>query len=53
MLGATCVMRVLISRAALSAAMPLRSDPDEAAVGEVLGTFPVLVAERRTWSMSI
>ena len=33
--------------------MPLRSEPDEAAVGEVFGTLPVLVADRRIWSMSI
>src|SRR5215472_19263539 len=33
--------------------MPLRSEPDEAAVGDVLGTFAVLVADTRMWSRSI
>ena len=34
--------------AACFAAMPLRSAPEEAAVGEVLGTLPVVVAVMRT-----
>ncbi len=51
--AATSVMRALICSAALSAAMPLRSEPEEAAVGEVFGTFAVLVADTRIWSRSI
>jgi hypothetical protein len=39
-----------ISSAARLAAMPLRSLPEEAAVGDVLGTLPVLVAQMRTLS---
>ena len=39
-------------RAAAWAAMPFRSEPDEAAVAEVLGTLPVVVAEILTCSMS-
>ena len=39
-------MRALICVAALSAAMPLRSEPDEAAVGEVFGTLPVEVGRQ-------
>ena len=31
-------------RAAAWAAMPFKSEPEEAAVAEVLGTFPVVVA---------
>lgn len=33
--------------------MPFRSVPDEAAVGEVFGTFPVLVAVTLTRLISI
>ena len=33
--------------------MPLRSEPDDAAVAEVLGTLPVVVAVIFTWSRSI
>ena len=33
--------------------MPFRSEPDEAAVAEVFGTLPVVVAVIFTWSMSI
>ena len=33
--------------------MPLRSEPEDAAVGDVFGTFAVLVAETRMWSRSI
>ena len=51
--AATSVMRVLICSAALSAAMPLRSEPEEAAVGEVFGTLPVEVADTRIWSRSM
>ena len=51
--AATAVMRVLICVAALSAAMPLRSEPDDAAVGEVFGTLPVEVAVTRMQSISI
>ena len=43
-------MRSLMARAALWAAMPLRSEPAEAAVGEALGTIAVLVALGRTIS---
>ena len=39
--------------AALRAAMPLRSEPEEAAVGAVLGTLPVVVAVIRTRSSPI
>ena len=42
--AACAVMRSLMILAALAAAMPLRSVPDEAAVGDVLGTLPVVVA---------
>ena len=35
--------RSLIAAAAARAAMPLRSEPDDAAVAEVLGTFAVVV----------
>jgi hypothetical protein len=41
-------MRVLICSAACKAAMPLRSEPEEAAVAEVFGILAVLVAETRT-----
>ena len=37
---------------AASAAMPLMSEPDDAAVAEVLGTLPVEVAVIFTLSMS-
>jgi hypothetical protein len=40
-----------IVSAALKAAMPLRSAPEEAAVAEVLGTLSVRVAEARTRSI--
>ena len=43
-------MRRLICRAPACAAMPLMSDPEEAAVGEALGTLAVLVAVMRTHS---
>ena len=43
-------MRPLTSRAAAIAARPLTSVPDEAAVGEALGTLAVLVAVMRTQS---
>ena len=46
-------MRSLIVFAALAVAMPFKSVPDEAAVAELLGTFPVLAADRRTFSRSI
>ena len=39
--------------AATWAALPLRSAPEEAAVAEVLGTLPVVVAVILTLSMSI
>ena len=32
--------------------MPLRSEPEDAAVAEVFGTLPVVVAVIRTWSTS-
>ena len=38
-------------RAARRAAMPFRSEPDEAAVGAVFGTLSVRVAVTRTRSM--
>ena len=44
--------RALIACAALRAAMPLRSVPEEAAVAEVLGTLPVVVAVILTRAMS-
>ncbi|MCY1241120.1 hypothetical protein D9M72_540060 [compost metagenome] len=49
--------RALICRAALAAAMPLRSDPEDAAVADVFGTLPVVVAvtlirSRFTWNSS-
>ena len=37
-------MRPLMAAAARFAAIPFRSDPDDAAVGVVLGTLSVLVA---------
>ena len=43
-------MRSRIAPAAMRAAMPLRSVPDDAAVGEVLGTLAVFVAVMRTKS---
>jgi hypothetical protein len=46
-------MRALICSEALSAAMPLRSEPEDAAVGDVFGTLAVLVADTRMWSRSI
>ena len=46
-------MRVLISRAARMAAIPFRSVPDDAAVADVFGTLPVVVADIRTLSKSI
>ena len=44
-------------RAAFSAAMPLRSEPEEAAVAEVFGTLAVVVGviftfSRSTWNSS-
>jgi hypothetical protein len=42
-LAANSTSRALIVLAAFSAAMPLRSVPDEAAVAEVLGTLSVTV----------
>ena len=44
-------MRCLMVLAASQAAQPLRSEPVEAAVGEVLGTSAVEVAEGRMRSM--
>ncbi len=46
-----------MARQALRAAMPLRSLPEEAAVGDVFGTLPVCVAviftrSRSTWNYS-
>jgi hypothetical protein len=43
-------MRRRMARAAASAALPFMSLPAEAAVGEVLGTFSVVVAMMRTRS---
>ena len=40
----------LIAPAAIRAAMPLRSEPEDAAVGDVFGTFAVVVAVMRTRS---
>ena len=47
----------MICTAAFCAAMPFRSDPDDAAVAEVFGTFAVVVAviftrSRSTWNTS-
>jgi hypothetical protein len=42
--AATSAIFRLMASAARLAAMPLRSEPDEAAVGVVLGTFEVVVA---------
>ena len=44
-------------RAAACAAIPLRSEPEEAAVAEVFGTLPVVVAviltrSRPSWNSS-
>ncbi len=46
--AASVVSRSRIAVAALYAAMPLRSAPDEAAVAEVFGTLSVRVAETFT-----
>ena len=43
-------MRARICPAAIFAAMPLMSVPEEAAVGEAFGTLAVLVAVMRTKS---
>ena len=48
-------MRSLMVRAAAWAAMPFRSVPDDAAVAEVFGTLPVVVAviftaSKSTWN---
>jgi hypothetical protein len=51
--AAKAVMRALMTRAAFRAAMPLRSDPAEAAVGAVFGTFAVVVAVMRTRSSAM
>ena len=50
--AAKSIRRFLMVLQALSAAMPLMSEPEEAAVAEVLGTLPVEVAVIRTRSMS-
>ena len=55
--AATPVIRSLIRLAASSAAMPLRSEPDDAAVAEVLGTLSVeageiLIRSRSIWNAS-
>ena len=46
-------MRSLIVAAARFAAMPFRSDPEDAAVGVVLGTMSVFVAVILTLSKSM
>ena len=51
--AASAAMRALMARAAFRAAMPLRSEPAEAAVGAVFGTLPVDVAVMRTRSSPI
>ena len=51
--AANSVRRSRMLRAAICAAAPLRSVPDDAAVAEVFGTLPVLVADIRIWSRSI
>ncbi len=48
LLGCKAIMRPLMVRAASRAAIPLRSEPDDAAVGDVFGTLPVVVAVMRT-----
>ena len=51
--AASSISRPLMVSAATRAAMPFRSEPEEAAVGEVLGTLAVVVAVMRTRSRSI
>ena len=51
--AACAAMRSLITSAALRAAMPLRSEPEDAAVGDVLGTLPVVVAVMATCSRAM
>jgi hypothetical protein len=48
--AANCVSRALISRQAICTAIPFKSVPADAAVGEVLGTLSVDVAVMRTRS---
>src|ERR1022692_2300271 len=50
-LAATPAIRSRIAMAATCAALPFRSLPDDAAVGDVFGTFAVLVAVIFTRSM--
>ena len=50
--AAKSVIRFLITDAAACAAQPLRSEPVEPAVGDVLGTSPVEVGDRAILSMS-
>ena len=55
--AAKSISRSLICSAAFCAAMPFRSEPDEAAVAEVFGTLAVVVAviftrSRSTWKQS-
>jgi len=50
--AAKAIMRFLMVFAASQAAQPLRSEPVDAAVGEVLGTSAVEVAEGRMRSRS-
>ena len=49
---AKLIKLLLIRRQASLAAIPLRSEPDEAAVGEVFGTFAVEVADTLTLETS-
>ena len=49
--AANSTRRFLMVPAAALAAMPLRSEPEDAAVGEVLGTLSVVVAVMRTRSV--
>jgi hypothetical protein len=51
LLAAKSTSRARIVVAALNAAMPLRSAPDEAAVADVLGTLSVRVEVTRTLSI--
>ena len=51
--AAKSAMRPLIVALAALAAIPFRSVPDEAAVGDVLGTLPVVVAVMCTLSAAM
>ena len=50
--AANAISRALIAPAASFAAMPLMSEPEDAAVADVFGTFAVVVAVIFTFSAS-